>query len=122
MTAHKTTLEAMLAELIKELEAIGIHDPKNPSDWVAVPEDLDVNEPDDNLAADAVEEWDERQALVATLERRYNDLTRALGKIEMNLFGTCEICGASVEEDRLLVNPAARTCKAHMNEEGTLPQ
>lgn len=122
MTAYKTILEAMLADLIKELEAVGIHDPKNPSDWLAVPEDIDVNEPDDNLAADAVEEWDERQALVATLERRYNDLTRALGKIEMNLFGTCEICGTAVEPDRLEVNPAARTCKAHMNEEGTLTE
>jgi RNA polymerase-binding transcription factor DksA len=112
----------MLQELTKELSDVGIHDPKNPTDWVAVPEDVDTNEPDTNLVADVVEEWDERQALVATLERRYNDLNRALRKIDDGTFGTCEICATTIEDDRLHVNPAARTCKGHMNDEGTLAQ
>lgn len=121
MTEYKAQLESMRNELIKELEDVGIHNPENPADWIAVPEDVDANEPDSNIVADVVEEWDERQALVATLERRYNDIVRALGKIEKNDFGTCEICNASIESDRLSANPAARTCKEHMNDEGTLP-
>ncbi len=117
---HKEQLEAMLANLIEELKTVGIHDPSNPSDWIAVPEGVDANEADPDLVADVVEEWDERQALVATLERQYNDITRALGKIEKGTYGTCEICGEIIEEDRLSANPAARTNKAHMNEEDTL--
>lgn len=122
MNPYKTKLEAFLQDLTKELSAVGIHNPENPADWVAIPEAVDANEPDDNVAADAVEEWDERQALVATLERQYNNITRALGKIEANSFGTCEICNSAIEDDRLEVSPAARTCKAHMDEEEALPQ
>jgi RNA polymerase-binding transcription factor DksA len=117
---YKLQLEAMLEELTGELSAIGIHNPENPQDWIAVPEGMDVQEADSDLVADVVEEWDERQGLVATLEKRYNDVTRALGKIEMGTFGVCEISGEPIEETRLDANPAARTNIAHMNEEGML--
>jgi RNA polymerase-binding transcription factor DksA len=90
------------------------------TDWIAVPEGIDANEPDTDLVADAVEEWGERQALVATLERRYNDVTRALSKREVGTFGTCEVCMEHIEDDRLDANPSARTCKTHMNEEESL--
>jgi len=120
MKDYMKELEAELAELTRELTSIGIHNPENPSDWIAVPEGVDANQSDTDLLADVVEEWDERAALVATLERRYNDITRALAKITAGTFGTCEICGVPIETDRLDVNPSARTCKAHMNDEGTL--
>ncbi len=120
MKDYMKELEAELAELTRELTSIGIHNPENPSDWIAVPEGVDANQSDTDLLADVVEEWDERAALVATLERRYNDITRALAKITAGTFGTCEICSAPIESDRLEVNPSARTCKAHMNDEGTL--
>ena len=118
MNAH--TYEARLTEMLetitKELQAVGIHDPKNPSDWVAVPQDLDAEEPDLNLAADNVEAWNERNALVAALEPRYNNIVRALAKIADGTFGTCEICNAPIEEKRLTVDPSARTCIAHIEE------
>jgi DnaK suppressor protein len=119
-STYKASLEGMLAELTTELKAIGIHDPHNPQDWIAVPESMDVNEPDTDLVADVVEEWDERQGLVATLEKRYNDIMRALRKIEEGGYGICEISGEPIEEDRLNANPAARTNIAHMNEEEAL--
>jgi RNA polymerase-binding transcription factor DksA len=117
---YKSQLETMLKELTSELSAVGIHNPQNPQDWVAVPEGMDSHEADTDLVADAVEEGDERQGLVATLEKRYNDVTRALGKIESGTYGVCEISGEHIEETRLKANPAARTNIAHMNEEGTL--
>jgi DnaK suppressor protein len=120
MIAYKTQLETQLKELTEELTAVGINNPDNPSDWIAVPEGVDANQSDTDLLADVVEEWDERQALVATLERRWNDINRALRKISNGTFGTCEIGGEPIEAERLAVNPAARTCKAHMNDEGTL--
>ena len=95
-------------------------DPKNPSDWIAVPEGLDVEEPDENLAADAVEAWNERRALVATLETQYNDIVNALARIEAGTFGVCELCKAPIEERRLEVSPVSRTCMEHRENENEL--
>ncbi len=120
MKDYTKELQAMLIDLTKELDAIGIHDPKNPQDWVAVPEENTTHETDTDLVADVVEAWDERQGLVATLETQYNNIMRALANIQAGTFGVCEIGREPIEADRLDANPTARTCKAHMNEEGTL--
>lgn len=120
MNQYKTRLEEMLETITEELKSVGIHNPENPSDWIAVPQDLDVEEPDDNLSADAVEAWNERTALVATLESRYNGIIGALARIKNNTFGNCEVCNNPIEEKRLEANPIARTCIAHIEEEGRL--
>lgn len=117
---YEARLNEMLTEITNELQTIGVHNPATPSDWIAVPQDLDAEEPDLNLLADSVEEWNERNALVATLEPKYNDVVRALAKIAEGTFGNCEVCGASIEEKRLEVNPAARTCIAHIEESVSL--
>ena len=121
MKDYRSRLEQLKNEVTAELKAIGIHNPNNPADWIAVPDGDALEQADVDLVADAVEEWDERASLVATLERHYNDIERALRKIENGTFGICEISGAPIEEDRLDANPTARTNKAHMNDEGTLP-
>jgi len=117
---YKTALEEMLKNITEELKTIGIHNPNNPSDWIAVPEDLDAEEPDLNLAADSVEEWNERSAIVATLETRYNGIVSALARIEAGTFGTCEVCGNEIEEKRLAVSPTARTCMQHLEDEASI--
>ena len=114
---YKTALEEMLKNITEELKTIGIH---KPSDWIAVPEDLDAEEPDLNLAADSVEEWNERSAIVATLETRYNGIVSALARIEAGTFGTCEVCGNEIEEKRLAVSPTARTCMQHLEDEASI--
>ena len=116
MNAYKTRLEEMLAALTEELSTIGIHDPKNPADWIAVPTVDDTDDADKNLAADGIEEFDERIAIVADLETRYNNVTAALARIESGTFGICEICKEAIEPERLDANPAARTCIAHREE------
>jgi RNA polymerase-binding transcription factor DksA len=103
----------MLEEITGELKTVGIHNPANKEDWIAVPEELDTEEPDENLSADAVEEWNERRALVATLEGRYNAIVAALARIDLGTFGKCEVCGKEIEAERLTVNPAAQTCIEH---------
>jgi len=118
--AYKAKLQVMLTELSEELKGIGIHDPTNTKNWIAVPEGVDANESDVDMVADVVEDWDERAALVAALETRYNNLTRALGKIEAGAYGMCEVCGNPIEAARLDANPAARTDIAHLEDEGTL--
>ncbi len=122
MKDYTSQLEELLIRVTGELKAVGIHNPENPADWIAVPEGVDANQADSDLLADVVEEWDERAALVSTLERQYNDILRAREKSANGAFGSCEVCGAHIEEARLDANPVARTCKAHMNEEGTLSQ
>ncbi len=117
---YRTRLEEMLEAITEELKGVGIHNPKNPSDWIAVPEELDAEEPDPNLAADAVEAWNERSALVATLEARYNSINSALARIDAGTFGTCEICNTPIEERRLAVSPIARTCMLHKEQEDEL--
>ncbi len=119
-TTYKTRLEEMLAKITGELKEIGIHNPENPEDWIATPEKEESGEADENVAADRVEDWDERASTLASLERQYNDINRALRKIEDGTYGICEISGGTIDEDRLAANPAARTCKAHMDEESSL--
>ena len=69
-----------------------------------------------NDVADRTEEYDARRAELAVLENRWNEVRAALKKIAVGTYGICEISGEPIEEDRLDVNPAARTCKEHMDE------
>lgn len=119
-TQYQARLEAMLKEVTEELKTVGIHNPENTQDWVAIPEGVDAEEPDENISADAVEEWDERQALVADLEPRYNSIVAALKRITDGTYGTCAMCGEAIESRRLDANPAAKTCIAHKEEESNL--
>jgi DnaK suppressor protein len=117
---YKDRLEQELAMITEELKTIGIHNPEVPADWQAIPAPAE-NEADPNLGADRVEDWDEKRAVLANLETRFNDVRRALEKISAGTYGVCEISGAPIEADRLAANPAARTCKAHLNDEVDLP-
>lgn len=118
---YKTQLEQMLAELTEELQGLGINNPDVPEDWQATPQGVDVAQADPNVGADRVEDWNERRATLSTLETRFNNIKRALKKIEDGTYGVCEICGEEIEADRLDANPAARTNKAHINDEADLP-
>ena len=113
---YEVRLKEMLDEITRELHSVGIQNPQTPSDWIAIPQELNAEEPDENLSADAIEDWNERNALVSTLEPRYNTIVSALEKIKEGTFGTCEICGAEIEERRLDADPASRTCIAHRGE------
>lgn len=118
---YKTRLQTDLAVITADLQEIGIHNPEVPEDWIPVPADTGINEADENISADRAEDLEEKTATLGALEARYNNIVRALTKIEAGTFGICEISGEEIEADRLDANPAARTCKAHMNDEATLP-
>jgi RNA polymerase-binding transcription factor DksA len=114
---YKKEIASELAELNGELKALGIHNPEVKTDWIATPAGPVTGHADLNEAADEVEDWDERRATMAVLETRYNNLKRALQKIEEGKYGICEIGGEQIEEARLDANPAARTCKKHLDSE-----
>ncbi len=105
------------AKLEKELSDLGIMDPET-GDWGAYqkePGEADVS--DKNDAADFDEDFMTRANTLGEIEKRYIDVQNALAKIEKSdgSFGKCEMSGEMIEEDRLMANPAARTCKGHMN-------
>lgn len=115
----KQKLQAELETVEKELKSIATQNPKNPSDWEATETKMDVMSAvaDPNEAADKQEEYVENRAIADELEIRYNEIKRALKKIEEGTYGTCEISGEPIEQERLEANPAARTCKAHKDRE-----
>jgi RNA polymerase-binding transcription factor DksA len=116
---YKIQLENELVKVVSDLETIAIKNP-NTSDWVAIPNADDMGNADENVVADAVEEWNERRALMSQLEIRYRNIVRALEKIKNNVYGICEISGQPIEDERLLINPAARTNLANLDREKEL--
>ncbi len=120
-TLHfKQKLEEEKVLLEKELSSIGRRNPSNPSDWEATGTGLDAMPADENEVADTIEEYEGNTAILKQLEIRYNEVTRALQKIEDGTYGLCEVSGLPIEKERLEANPAARTSIAHMGEEGSL--
>lgn len=110
----KSKLESELAAVEKELENVGRKNPDNKADWEAEPADTGAESADENETADKIEEYEGNTAILKDLEIRFNDIKTALAKIEKGEYGFCEISGEPIEVDRLEANPAAKTCKAHM--------
>lgn len=107
LVAEKATLEA-------ELLTVGRRNPSNPADWEPVPQEVG-QESDPNDQADLMEGLGDNTAILRDLENRYNDVLAALARIEDGTYGVCSVSGEAIEEDRLEAEPAARTCKAHLN-------
>ncbi len=117
---EQKNLEAQKAAVVAELETLAIYHEAT-DDW-EIRFDSDVHtEADEDIISDNAEAAEENVATLALLETRYRNINRALSKIEDGTCGTCEICDTPIEHDRLNANPAARTCKAHLNDEMDLP-
>ncbi|MFA6251234.1 MAG: TraR/DksA C4-type zinc finger protein [Candidatus Paceibacterota bacterium] len=108
---YKTKLEEEKRLLEDELGTMGQVD--KTGDWKAKPENemLEQEVPDEGDLADRSEDFEERSSKLNLLELRLTDIKTALEKITNGTYGICEICGRKIEEDRLEVNPAAKTCK-----------
>lgn len=111
----KRGLEAEKKTLEEELSKVATQDPNNPENWEAAPATRDASEADENITADSIEDYEENIAITNTLEKRLQEVNIALSNIESGNYGKCEVCEKDIEEDRLEANPAARTCKEHMN-------
>ncbi len=117
---YKKALEAEKETLIAELQTVGRINPDNPKDWEPIPPENDGEFADQNDRGDSVEGFGDNSAILKQLEIRLNEVERALQKIKDGTYGICEISGEAIETDRLNANPAARTNKAHMNDESQL--
>lgn len=110
---EKLAEELLLVE--KELNDVGRVNPDNKLDWEAEPSDIDADRADSDETADKIEEYEGNTAVLKELEIKFNDVKDALAKIEEGNYGLCEVCHEPIEEERLIANPAARTCKKHMS-------
>jgi len=113
------TLEQLLItekdQLTQELSQIGVQNAVT-GDWQAVPMTTDGEaESDYTDQADYVEDFESRSGRLSEIEKRYREVVSALEKMSQGTYGICEKSGEPIETDRLMANPAARTCKAMMN-------
>ncbi len=103
--------------LTEELVAIATQNEYG--DWQVSPErQEDGAEADENSQADIVEDFESKTGRLEVLEKRYNQIERALERITQGTYGVCLKSGKPIEMDRLEANPAAETCKAMMNVRG----
>ena len=109
----KDKLEKERDTLLDELRDMGKLNPET-DEWEATPETLDFPESDQNDMADRFEDFEARSSMIKTLEPRLNNILKALKKLNRESFGKCEVCKKDIENARLEANPAARTCKEHL--------
>ena len=83
-------------------------------EWEATPEEIYVPESDENDKADRFEDFEARSSMIKTLEPRLKNILKALKGLNRESFGKCEVCKKDIEMTRLEANPAARTCKNHL--------
>lgn len=62
---------------------------------------------DDGLVAD------EHRALLRAAERLLDGVDRALGSLDDGSYGTCEVCGTSVDDRDLEEDPVLMRCPQH---------
>jgi len=110
----KEKLDKEKGDLVEQLKDIGKLNPKT-NEWEAVPEVMNYVETDQNDMADRFEDFEARSSMLKILEKRLNNILRVLKGVNRESFGKCEVCKKDIELDRMKANPAAQTCKKHMN-------
>lgn len=116
LTYYKEKLIKEKNLISTELKDVGVRKgAKNPDDWEAIPSDIDVLKADANEVADKIGSYEGNNAIVQDLEAQLAIIDKALGNIESNTYGICEVCNKEIEEERLEANPSAATCKTHLN-------
>jgi len=109
----KEKLENERDVLLEELRDMGKLNPET-GEWEATPEEIDNPEADQNDMADRFEDFEARSSMMKALEPRLSNILHALKGLGRESFGKCEVCKKDIEMARLEANPAARTCKKHL--------
>jgi len=109
----KEKLEKERDVLVEQMKGMGKMNPKT-GEWEAIPEDRGYRDTDSNDMADRFEDFESRSSMLPVLEARLKSITNALKAINKESFGTCKVCKKDIEMARLEANPAARTCKKHL--------
>lgn len=98
---------------MEQLKDMGKFDPET-GEWEATPEEISAPQADHNDMADRFEDFEARSSMMKTLEPRLSLVLKALKNLNRESFGKCEVCKKDIEASRINANPAARTCKKHL--------
>ena len=109
----KEKLEKERDSLLEQMKGMGKLNTET-DEWETTPEEQDFPESDENDKADRFEDFEARSSVMRTLEPRLNSILKALKGINRESFGKCVVCKKDIEMARLEVNPAAQTCKKHL--------
>ncbi len=109
----KKQLEEEKLKLESEMGGVGQRNMSVPGDWESVPSETGT-EADMADQADVAISRDTNRAILAALEAQYDEVVKALSRIEDGSYGACEVCEGSIEEARLEADPSARTCTLHL--------
>ena len=109
----KESLEKERDVLLAQMSDMGKMNPET-GEWEAMPEAQDFPEADSNDQADRFEEFESRSSMIKDLGNRLNNILSSLKNINRVSFGKCEVCGKDIELTRMEANPAAKTCKKHL--------
>ena len=110
----KEKLEKERDTLVEEMKDMGKLNPET-NEWEAVPEEMNYVETDQNDMADRFEDFESKSSMMKVLESKLQKILHALKGIGRDSFGKCEVCKKDIELARMEANPAARTCKKHIN-------
>jgi RNA polymerase-binding transcription factor DksA len=111
---YKTRLEKEQESLEAQLTTIARPSTENPEEWEAIQVDVE-QESDPNDQASELDQYQENRAIVSVLNARNREVRAALERIENGTYGTCEVGGEQIEEERLSADPTARTCLLHLS-------
>ena len=110
----KEKLKEELQSFEQGLSDVGRKVPDQSGEWEATPGEIDSTATETDEVADKLEQYEDNEGVIKELEARWKDVKQALERIEKGNYGICEIGGEPIEEDRLMADPAATTCKAHL--------
>lgn len=105
---EKKEIEASLQNIAVRKDSMGM--------WENADTDKGDSTPSDRAeTAESITEYETNASVVSALDQRLIEIETALSNISEGKYGMCSICGMKIENDRLEANPAAQTCKSHLN-------
>ena len=116
----KEALEKERDMLIEQMKDMGKLNPET-GEWEATPEEQLTPQSDQNDMADRFGDFESRSSMMSALEPRLQNILKAIKGVNRESFGKCEarlpdgqVCKKDIEVARIKANPAARTCKKHL--------
>jgi DnaK suppressor protein len=80
---------------------------------IAATADSNADDEHDPEGATIAFERSQATTMVVQARRRLDEIEAALARIAAGTYGTCEVCGVPIPEERLVARPFARTCVLH---------
>ena len=82
------------------------------------PQPLEVSAADQHQADLGTDTFNRERdlSILDSVEAELADVERALARLDEGTYGTCEVCGSAIGDERLEVLPAARYCVVHQRQ------